>query len=899
MLFYIVFVKLKQGQIVGHISNNGVNMKFTYNPRIIKHLGTELITSDEVAIAELIKNSYDAKADTINLFFLDSITCLSNDLLKNELPVEIKEKITELSNENSIILLEDNGNGMTSAQLEKGFFEVGSDIKHNEKSLKELEASEDYENTGIILGDKGIGRLSAQRLAPILVLETTSETDNKIHLTEIIWDDFISSLDSEATQNTYDKSSENSYTRIWLISTQENKINFEKYYTEETSRDEDLFGAPIGSPYLKTYLTTDLQSTLTFLYSPFTSNKSLVDLKVYKNELLIPHSLQPEAFKLSEVEHEFSFVKGENEDGEEEFYLSMSMIIKPWYLERIHNSMVGSRDLWNDFRKPPEFYMELLEKFKSRYEAGLNEKISLSDLLDLPKNKLKGGEYIKEIAPIRGKVLSFKRNRKLLDTACKSALVNGFLSSDQKNVNLKKILDRYNGIKLYRNNFRIASLGNKDSDWLKLQQKRTVGQQFFRFELGNAIGHVTVNDPFQKYIRETSSREHITDTLPALALEKVLDYIFNDKFYEFNRNASLITKNIFEDENLLPEITSENLKNKTRDFEKQMDVLKSELGVVSKAFKAIKKDIAMDSPDKIERVKDILKSIEENIENSGKHIDDSSSGINSMKHTLDIVESEKQRIEIEAYNNYKLMANGLITEAITHELHSVISTYDDYDCKEEFHKLKESLIENEYFELNNKCLSPINQRFKGMHKKILEVDNYYNFLEKTFVKKGTKEELEEINLKKFTEEFMIQYGARLKNIDFIAENIENLQINAPKGTLVHLFYNLMNNAIYWIYERVRRSRNDLEFKINLNDSIVIKKVEDEKAFLFYDSGVGVIKKCEETLFLPFISGKKGNGRGMGLYIVKKMLESFDASIYLLEKRNVYGNKYIFKISFED
>lgn len=36
-------------------------MKFTYNPRVIKQLGTELITSDSVAIIELIKNSYDAK----------------------------------------------------------------------------------------------------------------------------------------------------------------------------------------------------------------------------------------------------------------------------------------------------------------------------------------------------------------------------------------------------------------------------------------------------------------------------------------------------------------------------------------------------------------------------------------------------------------------------------------------------------------------------------------------------------------------------------------------------------------------------------------------------------------------------------------------------------------------
>lgn len=36
--------------------------KIVIDPRVIKHLGRDLITSPEVAIIELIKNSIDAKA---------------------------------------------------------------------------------------------------------------------------------------------------------------------------------------------------------------------------------------------------------------------------------------------------------------------------------------------------------------------------------------------------------------------------------------------------------------------------------------------------------------------------------------------------------------------------------------------------------------------------------------------------------------------------------------------------------------------------------------------------------------------------------------------------------------------------------------------------------------------
>lgn len=71
---------------------------------------------------------------------------------------------------------------------------------------------------------------------------------------------------------------------------------------------------------------------------------------------------------------------------------------------------------------------------------------------------------------------------------------------------LKTFLAENNGIKLYRSKYRIGYLGNKESDWIKLQQFRTKGQQWHRFDLGNTIGYVSLTDEKQKYIREISSR---------------------------------------------------------------------------------------------------------------------------------------------------------------------------------------------------------------------------------------------------------------------------------------------------------------------------------------------------------------------------------------------------------
>ena len=41
------------------------------NPRIINHLGKDLITTSDVAVTELIKNSLDAKALEIKLHIFD------------------------------------------------------------------------------------------------------------------------------------------------------------------------------------------------------------------------------------------------------------------------------------------------------------------------------------------------------------------------------------------------------------------------------------------------------------------------------------------------------------------------------------------------------------------------------------------------------------------------------------------------------------------------------------------------------------------------------------------------------------------------------------------------------------------------------------------------------------
>jgi|GEM_PF-485996 hypothetical protein len=876
-------------------------MKFTYNPRVIEHLGTELITSDEIAIAELIKNSYDAKAKNVNLFFLESLNHLDKEKLVCPLNDEIYDILLDCCGDNSLILLDDNGKGMSYLNLEKGFFEVGSSLKRLEKDERIKKQNDEgvIEDEQIVLGDKGIGRLSAQRLAPILFVETTSVGDKNVHFIKVDWEKFVSSLDAEAEEWQYNTKGQSHYTRIWLCSpknTSEHKVRVNKYVIEERSRVKDLFGNFFGDEKRILKLNDALSSTISFLYTPFKPSKSVVDFCSYKNGDKINHEFKMDAFKIAETSHSFSFQKNKNGH----YCLTSRMLLKPWFLERIHRRLIGNKSLYSDYIKDSIFYGELLKKYESRLESSLSSTFSIEELQKRLKKKVADWQELEKLVPIKGDIYSFKRDRQLLNIACESALKNGFLSAKSRNINLKEILDVHNGIKLYRNDYRIASLGNKDSDWLKLQQKRTVGQQFSRFELGNVIGYVSVNDPLQQYIQETSSREAITDSPPAEALKEVLDYIFNSVFYEFNKLATAIVKDIFEEEQLLPEISSKTLKTNSMMLEEQLSGLKNEMATFGKLISSIQNNIELDSTKKVEGMKIALKAATNNFDTIVEYLDKSSVQAGVVTKDIDMVEAEKKRIEIEVYNNFKLMANGLITEAITHELHSVVSTHKcDEEYAVKFANVKNFLIESKAFKVNKLNLQPLKIQYDLMIRKISEVGNFYNFLEKTFVRQGTLDEFEPINLEEFIIDFKKQFLDELKNhkITVVCEELDSVNVMVPKGTLVHLFYNLFYNSIYWIQERQRKARQEDFFLRTCNDEIRISKGDNNHSIRVSDTGTGVLTQYRENLFLPFVTGKGREGRGMGLYVVKRLLESFDASISLLSNENEFSNRYIFQIDF--
>lgn len=94
------------------------------------------------------------------------------------------------------------------------------------------------------------------------------------------------------------------------------------------------------------------------------------------------------------------------------------------------------------------------------------------------------------------------------------------------------------------------------------------------------------------------------------------------------------------------------------------------------------------------------------------------------------------------------------------------------------------------------------------------------------------------------------------------------------AVLLQLLINLFDNSIYWL-NQIDREDKVIEVFLDGNDGIMV----------FSDNGPGIPEDDADYVFEPFFSGKGQEGRGLGLFIAKQLLERYDYTIELAENRS--------------
>lgn len=132
-------------------------LQFRVSAELKNILGRDLITSDNIAVLELVKNSYDAHATKVEITF-----------------------------GNDCIVIADNGKGMSAADISDKWLFIAYSAKSDgtEDDNYRSKIRRDF------AGAKGIGRLSCDRLARYLTINTVSEETDTLEILKVDWAKF-------------------------------------------------------------------------------------------------------------------------------------------------------------------------------------------------------------------------------------------------------------------------------------------------------------------------------------------------------------------------------------------------------------------------------------------------------------------------------------------------------------------------------------------------------------------------------------------------------------------------------------------------------------------------------------------------------------------------------------
>ncbi|MEK4298870.1 ATP-binding protein [Oceanobacillus sp. FSL W8-0428] len=129
-------------------------MKINPNTRLLKMLGEDLIKDEKTAVIELVKNSYDADARRVRIFFEN----FSDEF--------------EASHASEIFIIDD-GEGMSKNEIKNNWLSPGTDNKKRKKKVGEKTSL-----GRVYQGEKGIGRYSMLKLARSVEVFSKKVEDN-------------------------------------------------------------------------------------------------------------------------------------------------------------------------------------------------------------------------------------------------------------------------------------------------------------------------------------------------------------------------------------------------------------------------------------------------------------------------------------------------------------------------------------------------------------------------------------------------------------------------------------------------------------------------------------------------------------------------------------------------
>ena len=478
-------------------------MSFSFEARTLLELGKELISTDEVALYELIKNALDAGSPRVEIDVqsrlghtdymeavrqlheagkaLSEVTAFLRGKMEPDDNGRCERCLAELDRTTdrgtygerldahyarlNSIEIRDTGEGMSFEDISEVFLRIGT--RHRRRQNEEGATK---------LGDKGIGRLSAMRLGELLTVETSKKGERHWNVLDVDWGVF--------------SHSEDKLVQDIEIAPKQGRTKSHRADHGTTIRIRSL-----NADWTWVRFNELLDGKIARFIDPFEAgqaNKLLVARHNGKRVTIpsIPKALMKHAH--ARCQATFGF------DG---------------------NDPVISGKV--DYRE---------KQRATTIEARGSEVMALSRTTR--KRRAKRGHAAFEETPISRDALVklggfdleiYWYNRRIVDS------IEGL--TENKTASRAEIARWSGGPMLYRYGFRILPFGDPDDDWISLD-KRAFGSSGFKLNRQQVFGRVQIETP-HSYLSEQTNREGLVQSEVSDALKKLVTWIINDEFRSF------------------------------------------------------------------------------------------------------------------------------------------------------------------------------------------------------------------------------------------------------------------------------------------------------------------------------------------------------------------------------
>lgn len=856
------------------MTNNTIKIPFKVSARTAKLIGLENFSTEEGAIIELVKNTYDADASKCILIFdlkIKKEKIIDED--GNEIEIEKFEK------ENSCIYIIDNGIGMNDLIIQNQWMTIGTDNKL-------------YEHTTVgkrvKTGAKGIGRFALNRLG-MLTNMTSLPT-----MLEVI---------NEDVEVTEDSSKDIINTK--LIPNTDN-IGFEWIVDW---KDFDKKGATVS----------DVQAVL--------SGKENLNLKKEFLDKFTTHS------KIKKALEEVDFKSGTvieitelNDDWNEEklakLFSNLEMLLPPeeqndfgiefFLLNNVEEFGTVKRAYYDDFDyKVKASYNQnddkILKVDISRNELDIDAlenryaKVFEMDMMKNSPYKLEDfkRENIEINIPVE-KWISEKVDQDLLERIGKFDFTFYFLKntiSDDKgdgdlkkypyksinSANRKSWLKKFGGIKIFRDDFRIRPYGENGDDWLRLGERQAqspggAGQRLggYRIRPNQIAGTIKISRLHNTSFQDKSGREGLIE---------------NDEFELFKNIIKEVISLFERDRNVIMYNLSELHKRNNVEAEKLRRAKEEAEKIRKHKEEREEKEASSETQNENTSSSESGSSNESTSSNENKEYSESEE---NMADAILILEKENEKKDEELRLLRSLASVGLIISSFAHEVRSLRARLIPR-TKFLVNELRNHLNEEELEKNLDKDDNPF-YMIDLMRDEDVKLKHWLDYSLSTL--KIDKRERNNLNFSEYFENFKANWSKALeqRNISLELHKLDDSEhvIRAFEVNMDSIFNNLLSNSI-----NAHNGFNKDQKKIEIS----MQKKEGDIEIIFSDNAKGLDKKYNDDpdeIFNLNESSKtdnKGNkiGTGLGLYIVKSIIEEYNNSSISIIK---IDNGVTFKITFK-